>query len=207
MIIECPYCESKVDGEVKGEHESYNPHEDSSPFKAVLLKCPICNNAILGGSDLEQTGPEKHDWSNLNRLWPQQESYISWEIPEIARNSLIEARRCYKAKAYSACTVMSGRTLEGVCKYHSTKANSLVNGLKELKNKGIIDDRLYQWGEELRKHRNIGAHATEEKISKDDSKDLLDFAQAICDYVFVLNARFNRFMERKDKTAAPTSRK
>ena len=97
--------------------------------------------------------------------------------------------------------------MEGVCKYHSTKGNSLVNGLKELKNKGIIDDRLYQWGEELRKHRNIGAHATEENISKDDAKDLLDFAQAICDYVFVLNARFNRFMERKDKTAASTSRK
>ena len=52
---------------------------------------------------------------------------------------------------------------------------------------------------ELIKHINIGAHATEDKISKEDAKDLLDFAQAICDYVFVLNAKFNRFMERKDK--------
>jgi hypothetical protein len=97
---------------------------------------------------------------------------------------------------------MSGRTLEGVCLYHSTKSKDLSHGLTELKDKGIIDDRLYQWGEELRKHRNIGAHATEENISKDDAKDLLDFAQAICDYVFVLNARFNRFMDRKDRTAA-----
>jgi len=54
MIIECPYCESKVDGEVKGEHESYHPEQDPYPFKAVLLKCPVCNNALLGGSDLEQ---------------------------------------------------------------------------------------------------------------------------------------------------------
>lgn len=206
MIIECPYCESKVDGEVKGEHKFYDPQE-GPPFKAILLKCPVCNNALLGGSDHYQTGRDTSEWSDLTRLWPQQENYINWEIPEIARNSLIEARSCYKAKAYSACTVMSGRTLEGVCKYHSTKDISLANGLKELKNKGIIDNRLYQWGEELRKHRNISAHATEEKISKDDAKDLLDFAQAICDYVFVLNAKFNRFMERKEKTAASTSRK
>ncbi|MBN2272408.1 MAG: DUF4145 domain-containing protein [Sedimentisphaerales bacterium] len=199
MIIECPYCESKVDGEVKGEHESYDPREDPGPFKAVLLKCPVCNNALLGGSDLEQTGPTSHGWSSLTRLWPQQESHIPWEIPAIVRKSLVEARTCFKARAYSACAVMSGRTLEGVCRHHSTNSNSLAHGLKKLQDTGIIDDRLYQWGEELRKHRNIGAHATEENISKDDAKDLLDFALAICDYVFVLNARFNRFMERKIK--------
>lgn len=199
MIIECPYCEAKVDGEVKGEHESYDPREDPGPFKAVLLKCPVCNNALLGGSDYEQTGPTESGWSSLNRLWPKQETYINWEIPVIARNSLVEARNCFKARAYSACVVMCGRTLEGVCQHHSTKSKTLDHGLKELKDSGIIDDRLYQWSEELRKQRNIGAHATEEKISKDDAKDLLDFAQAICDYVFVLNARFNRFMERKNK--------
>ena len=81
MIIECPYCESKVDGEVKGEHESYDPQEDPYQFKAVLLKCPICNNALLGGSDYEQTGPTTYEWSSLTRLWPQQESHIAWEIP------------------------------------------------------------------------------------------------------------------------------
>jgi hypothetical protein len=200
MIIECPYCESKVDGEVKGEQESYDPEEEGLPFKVVLLKCPVCKNALLGGSDLVLNGPDTSpEWSNLNRLWPQQETYINWEIPAIARNSLVEARSCFKARAYSACAVMSGRTLEGVCLHHSTKSKTLDHGLKELKDSGIIDDRLYQWSEELRKQRNIGAHATEEKISKDDAKDLLDFAQAICDYVFVLNARFNRFMERKNK--------
>jgi sarcosine oxidase delta subunit len=54
MIIECPYCESKVDGVVKGEHESYDPHEDPFPFKAVLIQCPVCNNALLGGTELIQ---------------------------------------------------------------------------------------------------------------------------------------------------------
>ncbi len=197
MIIECPYCESKVDGEVKGEHQSYDPSEDPFPFKAVLVRCPACDNALLGGTELIQTGPTHYQWSPLNRLWPKQESHIDWEIPDIVRMSQIEARKCYKARAFSASVVMSGRTLEGLCKHHSTKSTTLAKGLAELKDKGIIDDRLFEWGEELRKHRNIGAHASDVNISKEDAGDLLDFADAICEYVFVLNAKFNRFMARQ----------
>ena len=202
MIIECPHCEAKVDGEVKGEHgEPYNP-EDGLPFKVVLVRCPVCNKSLLGGSELLQTGPTTSEWSDLFRLWPEREGFIHWEIPGIARNPLVEARKCYKAKVYDACAVMTGKTLEGVCVHHNTKNRNLYSGLKELKDKGIIDERLYQWSEELRKHRNIGAHASVDKIPKEDAKDLLDFAQAFCDYVFVLNAKFNRFMERKDKAEA-----
>ena len=47
---------------------------------------------------------------------------------------------------------------------------------------------------------------TEEKITIQDAKDLLDFAQAICDYVFVLNAKFDRFMERKDSKSKPETK-
>ena len=207
MIIECPYCEAKVDGEVVGEHiDPYHP-EKGPPFKTVLVKCPVCSNAIFGGSELYQTGPETSEWSGLFRLWPQRESHIDWEIPPIVGNSLVDARKCYKAKAYDACAVMSGRTLEGVCKHYKTKGRVFADGLRELKDTGIIDKRLYQWSVELKKHRNIGAHASEEKISKEDAKDLLDFAQAFCDYVFVLNAKFDRFMKRKDETEAQKAAK
>ncbi|MDH4202963.1 MAG: DUF4145 domain-containing protein [Phycisphaerae bacterium] len=120
---------------------------------------------------------------------------------------MVDARKCYKAKVYDACAVMSGRTLEGICKHYKTKGNTLAAGLKELKDSGVIDERLYQWSVELRKHRNMGAHARVDKISKEDAKDLLDFAQAFCDYVFVLNAKFNRFMERKDKAEAQKATK
>ncbi|MDO9107219.1 MAG: DUF4145 domain-containing protein [Methylovulum sp.] len=71
---------------------------------------------------------------------------------------------------------------------------------QELREKSLIDDRLFEWGEALRMHRNIGAHATSTKISKDDARDLLNFTQAICEYIFVLTEKFNKFKER---TASP----
>lgn len=203
MVIECPYCEAKVDGKVLAEHGAYSS-EDPSPFNAILLECPVCKNSLLGGYyDEEMTQHELDNGPNsvfiVYRLWPEPDGHVSFHIPRIVGNSLGEAKTCFKAKAYSACAVMCGRVLEGVCQHFSTKSKNLATGLVELKKKGIIDERLLLWGQEMRKHRNIGAHATEEKIPKEDAKDLLDFAQAICDYVFVLNAKFDRFMKRKDK--------
>lgn len=195
MLIECPNCESKVDGIEKGEVADNDP-EYPFPCKRVLVQCPVCRSALFGITEQIQVGYDKWEWDTLHRLWPPQETSVDRVIPEIARVSLVEAKLCFKAKAYSACAVMCGRTIEGLCMHHKTKGKNLGLALKELKEKDIIDSRLFEWGEELRRHRNIGAHATAEKISKEDARDLLDFSAAICEYVFVLNEKFNRFKER-----------
>lgn len=84
--------------------------------------------------------------------------------------------------------------------HHDSKVRTLAKGLESLKKGGVIDTRLFEWGEALRKHRNLGAHATTERVSKADARDLLDFATAICDYVFVLNEKFERFRARQNAT-------
>jgi hypothetical protein len=87
--------------------------------------------------------------------------------------------------------------LEGICRHFKTKNQYLGGGIKELHEMGIIDKRIFQWSEELHKHRNIAAHATDEQITKDDAIDLQDFAIAISEYIFVLAEKFNNFIERK----------
>lgn len=198
MIVECPYCESKVDCEEKGSvaiDGEYVP----VPTKAVLLECKICHSPLFGWTELIQTGEDSWEWDQVERQWPPQDKDIDWDIPEIARISLIEAKVCFKAKAFNACAVMCGRTIEGLCKHHDPKTRNLAGGLKKLRDDGVIDTRLYNWGEALRSHRNLGAHATTEKVSREDARDLLDFSIAICEYVFVLNEKFNRFQARQKK--------
>ncbi|SDE70596.1 protein of unknown function [Paenibacillus sp. UNCCL117] len=196
MIIECPYCESKVDGIIKGEHETYGEHEDC-PSKRVLLACPICNSSLLGLTEHWQIGNEEYKWSDAVRLWPEPDRVLSWELPDIVSISLNEAQKCFSSKAYIACAVMCGRALEGICKDFGTKHNNIAGGLKELLDREIIDKRIFDWGEALRIHRNIGAHASDVKISKVDASDLLDFALAICDYIYILRNKFESFMERR----------
>lgn len=198
MITECPYCESKVDCEEKGSVD-LDLEQTGIPMKAVLLECKICHSPLFGISELIQTGIDDWDWDAAKRKWPVPETEIDWSIPEIARNSLIEAKVCFKAGAFSACAVMCGRTIEGVCKNHDAKIKTLALGLKRLRDDGMIDDRIFQWGEALRIHRNLGAHATTKKVLKEDARDLLDFSIAICEYVFVLNEKFQRFQQRQNK--------
>jgi hypothetical protein len=110
---------------------------------------------------------------------------------------MVEARKCFKAAAYTACAVMCGRAIEGICEHFGTKSKNLMGGLVELRDKGIIEGRLYKWSEALRKSRNMGAHATGERIPKEAAEDLLLFTNAICEYVFVLSKQFEQFVKRE----------
>jgi hypothetical protein len=120
-------------------------------------------------------------WIDADLLWPDPKRLISRAIPDSVRQSLEEADRCFQAGAYSVCAVMRGRALEGVCVHFNTKHHSLSTGLKELREAKIIDERLFTWGDELRKVRNLGAHASTEKMPRDDAEDVLNFLHAICD--------------------------
>jgi len=198
MIIECPHCKARVDGKEKGAVELTAEHI-GVPSKYVLLECNSCYSALLGYMEVEQDERGEWDWGTAVRRWPAPESDIDRTIPEIARISLVEAKQCFKANVFSACAVMCGKAVEGVCVHFDPKTKSLATGLAKLKKDGHIDDRLFSWGEVLRKSRNLGAHATTERVSKDDARDLLDFSIAICEYVFVLSAKFERFEARRSK--------
>jgi hypothetical protein len=97
---------------------------------------------------------------------------------------------------------MTGRALEAMCHHFNTKGQTLAGGLRELLDREIIDKRLHQWGDELRLNRNLAAHATGKRFHAPDADALLTFALAICNYVFVLNEEFARFIQGKGASDA-----
>jgi hypothetical protein len=69
-----------------------------------------------------------------------------------------------------------------------------------LKERGIIDSRLYDWSQQLRVFRNLAAHAdTDAAISRQDAEDLQSFVYAIIEYIYDLTDKYNKFKERIDK--------
>lgn len=196
VIIECPDCESKVAANVIGM-KKYDAYPDNDTFGIFFLECPICHRTMVGRSDVIQTDYNDYNYENVSRLWPLDRKILDWSIPKTIRRPIEEAEKCYNAQAYAACAVMCVRSIEALCKEYKTKKWQLASGLKELKDKGIIDGRLYDWGEALKDRRNIGAHASDEEVSKEDARDVLDFAVAICEYVYVLTHKYNKFKERE----------
>ena len=202
MIVECSYCKARVDAKVVAQHVDPPEEESGLRYTISLLSCPTCHNSLVVCQAENQY--KEHDgseWDDPTRVWPSPDKYFSWHIPTIVRSSLEEANKCFKAGAYSACAVMCGRALEGICKHYKTKSAYLADGLKELHQQGVIDGRLIIWSDALRLSRNIGAHATASSASHDEARDVLLFANAICEYVFVLSAQFEEFMKRGEKPA------
>src|SRR5260370_38368512 len=130
-------------------------------------------------------------WSDVVRVHPQpKKTFSSDRIPRIVERSLDEADRSLQANASMAACVMFGRALEAVCRDilqpkdqtktanfiiedHNTKAEKqkenakpekrimLAAGIKQLRQKNIIDDRLYDWSQQLHAFRNLAAHPDE----------------------------------------------
>jgi hypothetical protein len=120
-----------------------------------------------------------------------------------------------QANANTAACVMLGWALEGLCRNlleptspappaaSATPAPKrplmLGQGISELKKKGFIDERLYDWSQQLHAFRNVAAHPTDDVISREDAEDLQSFVYAIIEYVYDLTDRYNEFKERVDK--------
>lgn len=201
MLIECHICRAKVDAELLCEHNDL----EFMSTKTFLLRCPSCNSAIVAQS-AEDFLDDKSVWTKPTRVFPRPKRELGPDIPPIVRNSLEEAERCMQSGAYLAATAMCGRSLEAICRYHKTKDGYLAGGLKELRDTGVIDARLYKWSEELRDQRNNAAHATEVEIGAQDANDVMAFTYAIVDYVFLLARKFEQFQQRKAKRAAKVAK-
>ena len=193
MLIECHECKARVDAVETGFIEV---SIDFGYRRTYLLKCPACNYALVGECDIDFP-KEENPWTDLVRVYPKPPRRLSLTVPGPVQKSLREADKCLQIGAHIAAAAMAGRALEAVCRHYSTEDTYLGAGIKELKDKEIIDARLYEWSEELRDQRNVAAHATDTEISSQDAEDIVTFTYAIVDYVFMLTKKFENFKKRK----------
>ena len=137
-------------------------------------------------------------FDDASRIYPPQDRPLSTLIPEQLRNVHEEARACFRAKAYTAAVVMSGRTLEGAGVLNNIRERTLQLSLAKMKSEGLLDGRLWEWAETLRSVRNSAAHYGSNTISKQDAADSIAFSEALLDYLYVLTARFEALKKRRE---------
>ncbi|HEY3305494.1 MAG TPA: DUF4145 domain-containing protein [Candidatus Binatia bacterium] len=130
---------------------------------------------------------------------------------------MAEADRSLQANANIAACVMLGRALEALCidvleQNESAKGATpdaampkkkvmLAVGIKKLREKNLIDDRLYDWSQQLRAFRNLAAHPEDISILRVDAEDLQTFVYAIVEYINDLTDRYEEFKNRSERRA------
>ena len=201
MLIECANCEAIVDAKEHGSFGHFDPDRYDVPENAYLLECPRCGDPILAGKEFYGThgegALEREVWSEPYRLHPPRRRALSGSVPHEIRAAFEEGERCFKARSYTAAAIMCRKTLEGVYDKQGIRAKTLAEGMKKLHDAGIIDNRLYDWSDALRLTDNAAAHGVGTSLSREDAHDVLDFTEAIVDYVFVLRQRFEDFKKRR----------
>ncbi|MEU1221677.1 DUF4145 domain-containing protein [Streptomyces microflavus] len=135
----------------------------------------------------------------LQVVWPKSSAGdLNSAIPNSLIREMREAHSCFKAKAYTASAVMVRRTLEGMCaEQGTTPKKPLFQGLKELRDSGRIEGRLFDWAQALRVIGNQGAHFSTAAVTREDAEDALALAEALLDYVYVFTARYADFEQRQ----------
>jgi hypothetical protein len=222
FIVDCPTCKAKVaaleHGHVKkngGIDQEGNEHYGIS---VSLGMCPKCRTILVGES--QQIGIERYDseydeWADAIRVYPEPpKTFTSNRIPKVVSESIAEADKSLQANANIAACVMFGRALEAIChdllKYAQTDDSAqpaaapkrrvvLGEGIRKLKDNGLIDQRLFDWSQQLHAFRNVAAHPTEITISREDAIDLRSFVYAIIEYIYDLTDRYEEFKERLAK--------
>jgi uncharacterized protein DUF4145 len=191
MLVECPRCESDVDAKILGTHDLDDA--EGPPWRLTLAECPLCGQPLLGSQEMIQAAEDgQWDWSGAEALWPIPELRPHADVADAVRECLEEAHKCFKAKAYFASEVMIVRALEAVCGEQAGES-SLDRGFRALADQGVIDGRLLEWGELLLENRGRGGT---HRANAQDAKDLMEFAQVLCEHVYVLSKKYTQYRER-----------
>ncbi|MFF7248959.1 DUF4145 domain-containing protein [Embleya sp. NPDC008237] len=201
IVTFCATCDKTVFTDVCGavldRNDAHGP-----PSLTTLVRCTSCGSAVLVVQEDIGDG-----WDEPYRLWPSERKTLSRLVPDGLRQELTEAQRCFEAKAFTAVVVMVRRTLEGVCAEQgiSDKRQPLYKSLKELQEAKKIDGQLVEWANALRVLGNEGAHYTGHRMTREDARDALAFAEALVDYMYELTAQFAAFKSRREQSASTGS--
>jgi len=201
----CKHCEGHRVLDVKGRCVS-TPYQDGNYINGyceytILGACEECGQPIVAqnwGAEADST----HGGKEFRTIYPIDEKTarkIQFDLPATISKSYDDAVKCEQTEAWNPCIVMIGRALEAVAKDYNPKIKTISTGLKKMHAEGVISNELFEWANEIRILRNIGAHATEEDVEEVDARESLDFLQAILETIYHLRPMFQKMKERRKK--------
>jgi hypothetical protein len=192
MILECNNCEAFV--EAQELHSYLDNDQEGPPGQWTLAKCPRCSMPMLAVQVDYGDG-----FDPPSRVFPPKSRELGYAVPEPIRIAFSEAQVCFRAKAFTASAIMCRKTLEGLCSEHNIRERSLSASLRKLKENGTIEARLFEWAEALRTLGNEAAHGVNSAITAQEAKDIIEFTEALAEYVFTYRDKFERFQKRRAK--------
>lgn len=100
----------------------------------------------------------------------------------------------------SVFAVMVGRTLEAVCNFEQIPGRNLKEQIDNLIRLDRIPKPLSEMAHQLRQIRNLGAHDSEDEVTREDIPIIRDFIDAVLEFLYIAPAKIAAVQARLKKT-------
>ena len=217
-MIQCSHCGKQTVFVVRGEGAQYGKDQVDDPYTTPydfqtitiwrILECALCGKPTIVEETIEYSfhTNEVEKFATVNFI-ETTVLYPEAKRPKTPLTNLPETiEKKYKATLKvqniepSACAVLAGRTLEAVCNYENATGGTLSAKLNALANSDRIPPTLAQMARQLKQLRNLGAHDAEDDVTEEDVPIILDFLEAILEYLYVAPAKIEAVQARLAKT-------
>jgi hypothetical protein len=173
-----------------------------------ILECSVCYRPTLEETDttyeIDYGVNQGHIYPTLAKniiLYPGAKTAKAplMNLPETIEKKYLAALKVQDIEP-SACAVLVGRTLEAVCNYEKATGKTLSDKVNNLVNSDRIPRTLAEMAHQLKQIRNFGAHDAEDEVTDEDVPIILDFLEAILEYLYVAPAKIAAVQSRLKKT-------
>ncbi len=205
----CDTCNCLVETNV--EFQKSYPHDLTDEVLSDMLEyseihgiiyyfslCPKCHSVFLSKEEFcEVIGEYSSVTSPLIKLYPFDTEMKTDGVPEKVLKSYLDAVKAYKAALIEPSLIMCRKCIEAICYENHASGRNLKERIFFLKEKEIIDTKLYTWAEMLRIVGNDAAHEFDIEFTMEDVRDTVEFTKSFIEYHYILSTRFTQFKARR----------
>jgi len=193
QIMRCGYCGNRTCFHIRAEYSktidmlnvdnSVSANSETNTW--YILECASCNGmSFYRGSELFDRESHSVMGTSGGVLYPQAGTGLM-NLPTPVIRAL-EETVAVSFSSPRACAIMAGLTLEAMCDEEQVSGPNLATKLSKLAESGRIPHSLSQMAQQVRLLRNLGAHAADQDVTKEDVSIILDFVETILEYMYVI---------------------
>ena len=209
-ILECGHCHNQGRFDTKTHFIDRQKAASDVRVFHILLECPVCKKATyiisfvrISDEEFMEATFQGHipGGEEIKRIvrFPKAKKHLTNLPPDVKEvYEQVLKQRDYDA---NACAMHVGRTLEAVCNHENIPGVTLNDKLNNLLKTERIPKPLAEMAHQLRQVRNLGAHIADIKITEDDIPVIIEFLEAILEYLYIAPAKIEALKERLKPTA------
>ena len=153
----------------------------------AVYRCMTCGWMVLDVAPFSSQKPTQ----DIIQIWPSPPA-VAETVPDRAREYLSQAMASLHAP--SGAVILTASSVDAMLKVKGLKEGTLNARVDKAATAHLITDEMATWAHEIRLDANELRHADESSTlpSREDAEKVIEFANALAQFLFVLSARVER---------------